>query len=145
MRRADQTAPVGRDRRVGVRRGGRASSADSACALRARVRGGGGATGRTACSRGIRCAVRTYFTSQNGSFTATTLAPSFSQAARQTSRPMRPKPEIPMLTMLAEETLVALQSIRARSTQSAGRINPPVPRRRRRVGGRRHLAFSCEV
>merc|ERR1719217_176129 len=43
-----------------------------------------------------------YFTSQKGSLTATTSAPSFSTAARHTRRPMRPKPEMPIFTMIAE-------------------------------------------
>merc|ERR1719155_362972 len=42
-----------------------------------------------------------YLTSQKGSLTATTSAPSFIIAARATRRPMRPNPEMPILTMVA--------------------------------------------
>ena len=45
-------------------------------------------------------------TSQNGSLTALTQAPSFWHAARHTRRPMRPKPEIPRLADIFESLVV---------------------------------------
>merc|ERR1719163_1526245 len=47
-----------------------------------------------------------YLTSQNGSLTALTQAPSFWHAARHTRRPMRPKPEIPRLADIFESLVV---------------------------------------
>mmetsp|Transcript_25407 Transcript_25407/g.66992 ORF Transcript_25407/g.66992 Transcript_25407/m.66992 type:complete len:254 (-) Transcript_25407:7-768(-) len=62
-----------------------------------------------------------YLTSQNGSFTATTSAPSFIMAARQTRRPMRPKPETPILTMIARVLFVLSGAMRRREGASGRR------------------------
>merc|ERR1740117_2719335 len=51
-----------------------------------------------------------YFTSQKGSFTALMLTSSpRSHAARHTRRPMRPKPETPMLVGIVETVLFVLE------------------------------------
>eukprot|EP00967_Tisochrysis_lutea_P043892 scaffold53064_cov32-Tisochrysis_lutea.AAC.2 len=66
------------------------------------ILGGGHTRGCSACSGSKSARRLTYSTSQKGSLTATTVAPSFMQAALQTRRPMRPKPEMPIFTMSAE-------------------------------------------